>query len=131
MTHLRNVIYWNPDRMEELFEQIPESRQPKLGLEEAAVKVKVGVLSASGKFRASPWTASTLWPFMLEAVVDELRERGQLGALRPTTLDEYRENPTIRYVYEFTTATRVYLPISSVLRQRHRGLPRAFGGVGF
>lgn len=124
MAHLRSLIYWNPDRMEELFEQIPASRRPKLRLEEAAVRVRFGVLSGAGKFRATPGTASPVWTFMLDAVVDELSEHSQLAALRPTTVNEYRTNPNARYVYEFTTATRVHLPISKTLRHRHAGLPK-------
>jgi hypothetical protein len=124
MSHLRNLIYWNPDRMEELFTQIPQGRRPRMGLDEAAVKVTAGVLSASGRFRSTAGPASNTWTFLLDAVVDELRDRGQLTALRPATIDEYREDATIRYVYEFTSATRVSLPLSSALRETQKGLPR-------
>jgi hypothetical protein len=106
--------------MFELFEQIDPARRAKLKLDEASVGVKAGLLQASGKFRNTGGT-STSWTYILDTIVAELRESGQLGAVRPQTIAHYRHDPLVRYVYEFTTATRIHLPVSK--GQVARGLP--------
>lgn len=120
---LRNFIYLNPSRLHELFEQSASTPGVRIKRSKVGAGANFGVLNAKAEFELeSTHDGGRLIPIMLETVIDALRESGQLAALRPQRLDEFTDSP-LRYVYERCIATRVYLPVSPELREKHGAPP--------
>jgi hypothetical protein len=117
---LRSRIHWDEERIADLFAQVRPRRQ--LALDSVGVQVKGGVIGAEGRVKrlADPGPS---WSEMLNAVVDHLRDNGQLLALRPETVQEY-EAGVAEYVFEFTRATKLILPVEESM-VKEGGLPPA------
>jgi hypothetical protein len=110
---LRSLIYWNQYRMYELLVQTKQAKG-RLSMEALGMSIDPsGAVRFEGKLQrreASPPS----WTEVLDAVLEGLRDSGQLFGLRPQTIDEYRASEA-SYVFEATCATRVFLPVDEDL----------------
>ena len=114
---LRTRLLLNEGWLEELYAQVEPMNGP-LRLDSLSLKVRTGFIDGQGTLKRGhrpppPWTE------VLDSVVEGLRETGQLAALRPETAQDYQRSQ-YEYVYEFTRATRLGLPVS----RRGRGSPK-------
>jgi hypothetical protein len=109
---LRSRVYWDETRMRDLYAQAVSQSGAGIKLESVGAKLRTGVLDLEGKVVATE--AEPSWTDVLDIVLEALRENGQLYALRPETVAEYRASEA-EFVYEAITATKVLLPVADDL----------------
>jgi hypothetical protein len=109
---LRSRIYWDEDRMRDLYSQVGSPSLFGFELESVGAKLRTGVLDVESKARRSAIDPS--WAEMLDSVLEALREGHQLHAVRPETLKDY-EGSEAEFVYELASATKVHLPVANRL----------------
>jgi hypothetical protein len=105
---LRSRIYWDDDRLLDLYSQVRPDPSGQLRFDSLELKLQTGVLNAKTEF--SKPDEEPGWTNILDSVLEALRESRQLGAVRPETLDDY-EASEAEFVYEFISATKVILPV--------------------
>jgi hypothetical protein len=113
---LRRRIVWNETRVEELYAQVEPLDGP-LKLDTLGVKLRTGLIDGQGTFKGGH-RGPPSWAVMYDAIVERLRESGQLLAVRPVDVTDYQRGD-FDYVCEWVTATRVLLPVTP----RRRGDP--------